>query len=92
MTLSDYLSESWFPLTTQPRLTAQQQFKIDTFNHDQMKEYLEQGGHLDDDQQARWKELQEKVAAHPARLEDMERIKVEAAAKGGKKSKRRKKA
>jgi hypothetical protein len=91
MTLSDYMSPEKFPLTSQRGLLAEQQFKIDAFNHDQMKEYLEQGGHLDADQQARWKELQEKVAAHPALLEDMERIKVEAAAKGGKKSTRRKK-
>jgi len=63
MKLSDYMSTARFPNTTQLGLSAKGQLMIDAFNYDQLNEYLEAGGHLDQEQQARWEELKVKRQA-----------------------------
>jgi hypothetical protein len=67
MTLTDYLDEARFPLTTRPGLTARRQLLIDYFNHDALKEFLVDGGTPDAEQVAIWCELSEKLR-HNARL------------------------
>jgi hypothetical protein len=67
MTLSDYTDAARFPATSQRGLSAKQQLMIDAFNYDQLKEYRDNGGELDDEQKARWRELSEKIE-HLARL------------------------
>jgi hypothetical protein len=48
-------------------LSAKDQLRIDAFNFDQLVEYKETGGELDDKQKAAWQELGEKIP-HLARL------------------------
>jgi hypothetical protein len=67
MTLSDYTDAARFPATSQTDLSATEQLMIDAFNYDQLKEYRDNGGELDDEQQARWRELGDKMP-HLARL------------------------
>jgi len=60
MKLSDYMSRERFPNTSQSGLSANGQLMIDAYNYDQLNEYLEAGGQLDQSQQARWEELKVK--------------------------------
>jgi hypothetical protein len=71
MTLSDYLSAARFPHTTQAGLSPREQLLIDAFNHDQLRAYIDEGGTLDDEQRARWAELQEKIQYHPQLLAEV---------------------
>jgi hypothetical protein len=65
MTLSDYMSAEKFPATSQSGLSAKDQLFLDALNHDQLEEYIEEGGKLSPSQKARWKELREKVKFIP---------------------------
>ena len=49
-----------YPLTTQPRLSEENQAFIDAHNLDDLREGIELGETLDDEQKARLKELEEK--------------------------------
>lgn len=71
MTLADYLSSARFPHTTQAGLSPRQQLLIDAFNHDQLRAYIDEGGTLDDEQRARWAELQEKIQYQPRLLAEV---------------------
>ncbi len=71
MTLDDYMDREKFPMTSQGGLAADQQMLIDAFNHDQLKEFLEEGGEPSERQKAIWKELQEKIPAQPELLRQL---------------------
>jgi hypothetical protein len=71
MTLSDYMSAERFPRTTQAGLAAVQQLRIDAFNHDQLREFLEEGGRPTEQQRAAWRELEEKLAQQPRLLREL---------------------
>lgn len=62
MKLSDYMNPAKFPLTSQSGLSAKEQFMIDAFNYDQLKEYEGQGNSLDEEQKAILSELQQKIS------------------------------
>lgn len=72
MKLADYMSQARFPLTSQSALSASDQFRIDAFNLDQLREYQSQGNRLDEKQKRILVELQEKV---PLQKELMSQIK-----------------
>ena len=57
----EYMDKDRFPLTTQGDLTYEQQKLIDSFNYQAGAEYLEEGNTLTPDQEARLKELMEKL-------------------------------
>ncbi|MEB3160303.1 MAG: hypothetical protein VKL20_02450 [Synechocystis sp.] len=66
LTLNDYLNPEKFPMTTQKDLSPSQQFRIDAFNYDSLIQYLDEGGTLDQKQQAILKELEVKIPAQKA--------------------------
>lgn len=61
MKLSDYMNPEKFPRTSQKGLSASGQLRIDAFNLDAIREAIDQGKRLDEDQQARLRELQAKA-------------------------------
>lgn len=71
MTLAEYMDPARFPETTQAGLTPQRQLLIDAFNFDQLREYLEFGGQLDDEQTATLRELEEKMTYQSAMIAAM---------------------
>jgi hypothetical protein len=65
MTLAEYLDPYRFPLTTHAGFTPRKQLVIDALDLDLVREYLDEGGTLDD-RQAAWRaELEEKEKARP---------------------------
>ena len=71
MTLDQYMSPKWFPLTTQPGLTPRLQFMTDAVNYDQLREYLDTGATPTEEQWLRFVELDAKMAARPALLAEL---------------------
>ncbi len=74
MTLQEYMNPGRFALTTQRGLSPKNQLLLDAFNYDQMREYLEDGGTVDDldeEATARWAELQAKIAEQPRLLREL---------------------
>jgi hypothetical protein len=67
MTFDDYLDSRRFPLTTQQGPCIKTQLFMDSFNYDQLREFLEGGNTPDEEQWGIWTELQEKMKHH-ARL------------------------
>jgi hypothetical protein len=61
MILSEYMSKERIPLTSQPGWSAKQQLMLDAHNYDSLKEFLDDGGQPDEEQEAVWEELQEKM-------------------------------
>ena len=61
MSPSDYLDPKQFPLSTQKGLNLNQQMMIDAFNLDELRQAIEYGESLDDDQKAVLEELETKV-------------------------------
>jgi hypothetical protein len=81
MTLAEYMDPNRFPVTTQVGLSPKGQLMIDAVNYDALREYVEEGGALSDEQEKRLAELQEKLKDH-ARL--TRELAAEEKAKGGK--------
>ncbi|MEB3193188.1 MAG: hypothetical protein VKL42_22835, partial [Snowella sp.] len=63
LSLDDYLNPDKFPVTSREGLSAQQQFRIDAFNYDNLVRYKDEGNALDEEQVAILKELEVKVPA-----------------------------
>ena len=66
MTLDEYMSAARFPLTTQKGLSARQQFMIDAFNYDQIKEHVLGTPAMTEEYERRYAELSAKIEAQPA--------------------------
>ena len=61
MTLEEYLDAARFPETTQDGLEPAEQLMIDSYNFDQLKEYLDEGNQPSPSQAKTWEELQVKM-------------------------------
>lgn len=61
MNPEEYLSKSRFPITNKNTLSLDSQKMLDSFNYDQLQEYLESGGKLDAEQKAILAELKTKL-------------------------------
>ncbi|MEB3160796.1 MAG: hypothetical protein VKL20_05000 [Synechocystis sp.] len=72
LTLDDYLNPDKFPLTSQKGLSAQQQFRIDAFNYDNLVRYKAEGNELDDEQVQILKELDVKIPAQKVLMAEIE--------------------
>jgi hypothetical protein len=72
MTLAEYMDPTRFPLTTQAGFTPRKQFVIDAIDLDNLREYLDEGGALDDGLRARLAELEAKAAARPFLIDEAE--------------------
>lgn len=66
MTKSEYLDAIRFPLSTQAGLGLESQMMIDAVNYDALAEVYQAGTPLTPRQQAKFKELERKLAAFPA--------------------------
>jgi hypothetical protein len=66
MKITDYIDAERFPLTTQKGLAPKDQMFLDAFNHDQVKEAVENGYVVTNEDKARWAELEEKIKHHAA--------------------------
>lgn len=65
MTIADYLNPEYFPHTTQPGLTIEQQMLIDSQNFDELMEAENAGALLTEEEQEIARELKAKRAAMP---------------------------
>jgi hypothetical protein len=63
ITLSDYLDPNQFPATTDPDIDPRGQFRIDAFNYDSLRRWIEEGNELSPDQVEVWQELSIKIPA-----------------------------
>jgi hypothetical protein len=71
MTLAEYMSPEFFPLTTQAGLTPEQQVRLDTVNIDEYQEAVNNHHPLDDRQRAVGRELETKRAARLSVLAEL---------------------
>jgi hypothetical protein len=63
LTLSDYMNAEKFPITSQKSLSPREKFRIDAFNYDSLIRHQEEGGTLNERQEAILRELEIKIAA-----------------------------
>lgn len=63
MTLQEYMSPTYFPLTTQPGLDPLQQIRLDAANYDEFAEAERNHHPLDEHQRAVGRELEAKKSA-----------------------------
>lgn len=66
MTIADYLNAEYFPRTTQPGLTIEQQMLIDSQNYDDLVEAESMGALLTPSEEETARELKAKHAAMPS--------------------------
>lgn len=71
MTANEYIDPKRFPRTTQAGLSVKGQLMIDSFNHDAINEMIENDEVMDEDQQARYAELEEKMRFRAALLAEI---------------------
>src|SRR5262245_14910240 len=62
-TLAEYLDRARFPLTPLPGLSPREQFLIDGYELDRLREFLRAGGTLTEEEWHRLTELEDKAAA-----------------------------
>lgn len=65
MTIADYLNPEYFPKTTQPGLTIEQQMLIDATNFDELMEAEKGGALMTPEEEEIARELRAKRAAMP---------------------------
>ncbi len=66
LTQEEYLDKTRFPVTNNQTLSLEKQMMLDSFNLDELTEWMERGGVPNEKQSAALKELQFKAKNRPA--------------------------